>query len=133
MTPVFLDTVGLIAVWERADQWHPAASQVFDGLLREGVPVVTTPQVLLECGNACARRSCRTDVARLRCDLIEAGGLIVPTDREEDEAWAAYARGEASEAGIVDHVSFVIMRRLGIAEVFTNDRHFVAAGFEVLF
>ncbi len=48
-------------------------------------------------------------------------------------AWAAYRRGEAGAAGIVDHVSFEVMRRLGVTEAFTNDRHFVAAGFEVLF
>jgi uncharacterized protein len=35
--------------------------------------------------------------------------------------------------GIVDHVSFTIMRRLGISKAFTNDGHFRAAGFETLF
>jgi predicted nucleic acid-binding protein len=34
---------------------------------------------------------------------------------------------------IVDHVSFAIMRRLGISKAFTNDRPSRAAGFEVLF
>jgi uncharacterized protein len=133
MIPVFLDTVGLIAVWERADQWHATASGVFKSLLRHGVPLVTTPQVLLECGNASARRPCRTDVAELRRDLIAAGGLVPPTPTEEDEAWAAYERGEAGQAGIVDHVSFVVMRRLALSQAFTNDAHFRAAGFETLF
>lgn len=26
MTPVFLDTVGLIAIWDEDDQWHSRAS-----------------------------------------------------------------------------------------------------------
>ena len=39
----------------------------------------------------------------------------------------------ASQAGIVDQVSFIVMRRLGIIEAFTNDKHFEAAGFRVLF
>lgn len=50
-----------------------------------------------------------------------------------EEAWAAYDRGEAGEAGIVDHISFVVMRRLGLTHAFTNDRHFQAAGFTTLF
>jgi predicted nucleic acid-binding protein len=41
--------------------------------------------------------------------------------------------GSAGEAGIVDHLSFAIMRRLGITDAFTNDRHFAAAGFNILF
>lgn len=43
------------------------------------------------------------------------------------------ATWEAAQAGIVDHVSFLVMRRLGITEAFTNDRHFSAAGFITLF
>jgi predicted nucleic acid-binding protein len=48
-------------------------------------------------------------------------------------AWLAFERGAADNAGIVDHVSFTIMRRMGISKAFTNDGHFRAAGFEALF
>jgi predicted nucleic acid-binding protein len=34
---------------------------------------------------------------------------------------------------VVDHVSFIVMRQLGMTEAFTNDRHFRAAGFVPLF
>ena len=30
----------------------------------------------------------------------------------------------------MDHDSFVVMRRLGLVEAFTNDRHFTAAGYD---
>lgn len=59
--------------------------------------------------------------------------LVAPTSDDWLRAWSAYERGEAAHAGIVDHVSFVVMRRLGITEAFTNDRHFSAAGFAALF
>ena len=62
-----------------------------------------------------------------------AGDLYEPTPPEVDPAWADYARGLAGGAGIVDRVSFAVMRRLGLTEVFTNDRHFAAAGFTPLF
>jgi uncharacterized protein len=133
MIPVFLDTVGLLAVWERADQWHAAASGVYQDLLRGGTPLVTTTYVLLECGNASARRPCRADVALLRQALMVTGRLIAPTQPEEDAAWDDYKRGAAGQAGVVDHVSFVVMRRLGLTQVFSNDAHFQAAGFETLF
>jgi len=133
MTDVFLDTVGLLAVWDTADQWHPAADAAYQDLLRQARRLVTTPLVLLECGNAAARRPYRLRVNVLRQTLGQAGLLIDPTAQEIEGAWIAYDRGEAGQAGIVDQVSFLVMRRVGTTEAFTNDRHFQAAGFTVLF
>jgi predicted nucleic acid-binding protein len=85
MTPIFLYTVGLLAVWDIDDQWHNAADAAYERIVSARQPVVTTTFVLLECGNAVARRT------------------------------------------------FAVMRRLGIRQAFTNDRHFQEAGFETLF
>ncbi len=124
----------MVAVWDIADQWHAAAAPVFNELLlRRDARLVTTTLVLYECGNAAARRPYRHLVSSLRKDLGLAGDLYDPTPDDLDRAWAAYARGEAGQAGIVDHVSFAVMRRLGVTDVFTNDRHFQAAGFTLLF
>jgi predicted nucleic acid-binding protein len=130
---VFLDTVGLVAVWNRRDQWHQAAKQAFTQLITGRVHMVTTSYVLLECGNASARHPFRSLVLALRAELLDAGALLEPTIADCEQAWAAYQRGEANNAGIVDHVSFVIMRRLGLTRAFTNDAHFRAAGFETMF
>jgi uncharacterized protein len=133
MNDVFLDTVGLIAVWDDTDQWYVGARAAYKLLLSRGRRLVTTPLVLCECGNASARRTYRSDVCELRKTLIHEGLLIEPAAQEIEDAWAAYERGEAGQAGIVDHVSFQVMRRLGITEAFTNDKHYQAAGFTVLF
>jgi uncharacterized protein len=65
--------------------------------------------------------------------LEQADLVIFPTSADWSAAWSAYSRGEADQAGIVDHVSFIVMRRLGVQQAFTNDRHFRSAGLEVLF
>jgi len=133
MSVVFLDTVGLIAHWDTGDQWHALAAAAYGTVVAARRRVMTTSFVLLECGNAGARRTFRGDVCALRNALELRGELIVPTEADWRDAWTAFERGEAAQAGIVDHVSFVIMRRLGITEAFTNDRHFAAAGFTTLF
>lgn len=133
MTPVFLDTVGLLAVWDRNDQWHEAADRVFANLLNSNRELVTTPLIFIECGNAAARAPFRSRVDALRRSFLDDGRLIEPTGDELDAAWSAYSRGLAGQAGIVDHVSFVVMRRLGLTQAFTSDAHFRAAGFETLF
>ena len=48
MKPVFLDTVGLIAIWDQDDQWHEPASLAFERLKGNRVPVVATTFVLAE-------------------------------------------------------------------------------------
>lgn len=133
MTAVFLDTVGLIAIWDTTDQWHAQAASVFSKLLYDNTPLVTTSYVLLECGNTAARRPYRGRVNQMRVQLRDAGLLVDPSPEEIDLAWQSYDRGKPGDAGIVDHISFVVMRRLGIRQAFTNDRHFTAAGFETLF
>jgi predicted nucleic acid-binding protein len=102
-------------------------------MLSQRRPVVTSTYILLECGNSAARRPYRASVARFREEIEAAGLVVVPSDEDWQAAWAAYWRGEAADADIVDHVSFVLMRRLGIIDAFTNDRHFRAAGFNPLY
>jgi predicted nucleic acid-binding protein len=133
MSVVFLDTVGLIAQWDTGDQWHDLADAAYQQLVAQRKSVVTTTFIVLECGNTAARRTFRSDVCALRHTLELRQELIVPTEDDWKMAWAAFERGEAAQAGIVDHVSFVVMRRLGITDAFTNDRHFLAAGFTTLF
>lgn len=132
MSMVFVDTVGLLALWNKSDQWHSDAKKAF-ARIDENEHLFTTRFVLLECGNAAARTLFRDEVERIRAQFETAQTLISPTEEDWENAWKAYRRGENGNAGIVDQTSFVVMRRLGIHRAFTNDQHFRAAGFEVLF
>jgi uncharacterized protein len=134
MSGVFLDSVGLLALWNASDQWHADAAEAHRRLMERDPPLWITTLVLHECGNRAARRADFRSLAADFRDEMEAGGsLIVPTPDDERTAWTAYRRGEAGSAGIVDHISFVVMRRLGLTHAFTNDAHFRAAGFEPMF
>jgi len=133
VSAVFLDTVGLLALWDADDQWHALASTAFARIVSARQVVVTTSLVLLECANAASRRSYRRDLLEMRDELLAAGGIIDPTGDNVETAWAEYRRGTATGPGVVDLVSFTIMRQLRIDDVFSNDRHFRAAGFQTLF
>ena len=133
MRAVFLDTVGVLALLDVRDQWHAAAEQAWAQVLAEGAEFLTTNLVLVECANAAARRPYRAAVAELREALTAAGAVIEPPREDWEQAWQNYARGAAGNAGVVDHLSFLVMRRHGLTRAFTNDRHFIAAGFEALF
>src|SRR2546422_561054 len=55
---------------------------------------------------------------RLAATVIGSRILIEPTAADINQAWADYAGGFTGSAGIVDHVSFTVMRRLGRTEAF---------------
>lgn|SRR5487761_2212345 len=133
MSMVFVDSVGLLALWNSSDQWHDAAKNAFARINDGRTKLLTTAFILLECGNAASRTPFRSDACIAQEQFEKSGALIWPTEADWKLAWQNYQRGEADAAGIVDHVSFVVMRRLGLAKAFTNDRHFRAAGFETLF
>ncbi|MEO5959947.1 MAG: hypothetical protein ABIZ49_08310 [Opitutaceae bacterium] len=124
---------GFAALWDTSDQWHSAAETAFVGFRDQNRRLLTTSFVLLECGNAAARRPYRSAVCRLRDSLSAAQMLIEPTGEEVEKAWVNFRNGDMHQPGIVDQVSFAVMRRLGLSDAFTNDRHFRAAGFNVLF
>jgi predicted nucleic acid-binding protein len=129
---VFLDTVGLVALWNQSDQWHGAARASFQ-TLPSSVVLFTTTFVLLECGNAVCRTPFRSDVEDLRVRLENDGNLIRPGTHVWQEAWQNYVKGHAGDAGIVDQVSFDVMKKRRVGHVFSNDQHFRAAGFTTLF
>jgi uncharacterized protein len=103
------------------------------GSLRSGSVLRRPPSCWLECGNAASRRPYRSRVGRLRRSLEQRNEVVVPSDEDWRRAWENYEHEEPGQAGIVDHVSFVVMRRLGITQALTNDRHFQTAGFAMLF
>ena len=74
MSVVFVDTVGLLALWNANDQWHTDALRAFAGINDGRTTLMTTSYVLLECGNAVSRTSFRNEACHLR-EQFEAAGI----------------------------------------------------------
>lgn len=132
-SPVFLDTVGLLALWDQSDQWHSLAAQAFQGFSKDRASLYTSSFVLLECANAAARRPYRGTVAALCREMKAAGRVFHPSEEDLEQAWSEYEHGAVGGPGVVDLISFRAMRHLKAERAFTNDRHFLEAGFQVLF
>jgi len=93
---IFLDTVGLLAVREKSDQWHEAEILAMREFAHPGTCTWTSDSVLLECGNAVARKPYRDEFVTMRRDFIELRTLVTPTDAEIEQAWEAYERRYAA-------------------------------------
>ena len=132
--PVFLDTVGLIALLNRDDEYHRSASAVFARIAEEGRGVLTTNLVLGEVGNGLARTSLRKEVAWLIGQLhADPVSTVIHVDRDTFVQGVDLYLARADKLwGLVDCVSFVTMRAMGLADALTADHHFEQAGLNCL-
>jgi predicted nucleic acid-binding protein len=130
---ILYDTVGILALQNKNDPYRAAASLAHLTAYRSNAEFYVTEQVLLEYGNATARSPHRRGLSEYRSIFQQSGTLIAPTPEDIALAWSAYSADRPGGASIVDHISFLIMKRFQIRKVFSDDRHFREAGFETLF
>jgi predicted nucleic acid-binding protein len=127
----FIDTVFVVALLNQRDQYHQRA-EVLAGQY-EGQRFLTTDGVLLEIGNALSRnyKAQAVEVIEhfLSSDDVEVVRL---TPALFEAAFTLYRTHADKEWGLVDCISFVVMRQSGVQDALTFDQHFVQAGFRTL-
>src|ERR1043165_8777410 len=128
---IFLDTSFVIALINEKDQYRNQAEAL--SLRFANSALLTTSAVLLEIGNALAKdfraealsiikvlsHSSRVEVIEIDSDLMEKGLAVY--EKYSEKRW-----------GLVDCISFVVMRETNITQVLTFDKDFEQAGFTVL-
>lgn len=128
---IFVDTLFVIAQINQRDQYHEKASQLADQF--DGYPLLVTDAVLLEIGNALAHNFKREAIAIIEHFLTSEEVKIVNLTPELfNQAFAEYKKYQDKEWGLIDCVSFIVMRKEGVRQALTFDHHFEQAGFQVL-
>lgn len=98
-----------------------------------GQSLVTTDAVLLEVGNALARQYRQDAIALIENFQTSPEIEIVRLDPEVfEQAFDLFRFHSDKTWGLVDCVSFIVMRQYGITDALTCDQHFVQAGFRAL-
>jgi predicted nucleic acid-binding protein len=130
-TKTFIDTLFVVALINQRDQYHERAAGLSASY--EGRRFLITDVVLLEIGNALARKYREQAVQVIENFLSSEDVEIVRLTPELfDHALALYKTHEDKEWGLIDCVSFVVMRQAQIQDAPTFDQHFVQAGFRTL-
>jgi len=131
LNKTFIDTSFSIALVSEKDEDHARAVEL--SLLFEGSPMLTTDSVLLEIGNSLARNFRQEAVETINNFLLSKEIEIIPLNQNLfNRAFALYQTHKDKTWGLVDCVSFVVMRETGITDALTNDKHFQQAGFNAL-
>lgn len=131
---LFLDASFAIALSSPRDQHHEQAARLASQVEQRGVQLVTTRAVVLEIGNALAKRRHREAAAAL-LDALEhdPSVQVIPLSEELfQRGWALYRQHQDKEWGLTDCISFVVMRDRGLTDALTADEHFRQAGFRAL-
>jgi len=128
---IFVDTLFVVAQISQRDQHHKKASELAEQF--DGYPLLVTDAVLLEIGNALARNYKKEAVEVIEHFLTSDEVKVVHlTPQLFDQAFAEYKRHQDKEWGLIDCISFIVMRQEGIRQALTFDHHFEQAGFQVL-
>lgn len=128
---IFVDTSFIIAWLNTRDQLHHKALEMRDKYLSEDW--LTTDCVLLEVGNAFSRHYRAKAIEAIENILTDEKAIVVGLDADLfNRAFEMFKQGDDKTWGLIDCVSFVVMKDRDCTLALTNDQHFNQAGFKAL-
>ena len=130
---IFVDTGAFVGRYFPRDQYHPAALRMWDELARSREPFITSNFVLDEAFTQLARKAGYPFAADKARRIYASSTILIlrPSEDHERMALDFFEKFADQEVNFTDCVSFALMRSHGIHRVFTFDRHFRLAGFDV--
>jgi predicted nucleic acid-binding protein len=135
MTALFVDTFYWIAITDPNDSAHRDALAMTAE--RAVAPLVTTDEVLSEylAHFASATEALRHEAGGIVADLLESPAVRVIAQSRESflSGLALYTSRPDKGYSLTDCISMQTMRREGLTEALTNDRHFEQEGLRALF
>ena len=131
MTSIFLDANFVIALEISDDQHHYAAAQFWTTFIETSFSLVTTSYVLDEIVTFLNRRRQHDKAVRVGNNLLNASHIqLIHVDEPLFyEGWQYFEQHSDKTYSLTDCVSFVLMKKLGLAEALTFDKHFQQSGF----
>lgn len=128
---IFVDTSFVLALINERDQFHDHAAALSHRF--ENLSLTLTDAVLLEIGNALAKDFREEGVAIIKALRNSKRVEVVEIDKRLfEQGLELYEKYGDKKWGLVDCISFVVMRENGLTEVLTFDGDFTQAGFTVI-
>jgi len=130
---IFLDTGPLLARHVAGDQYHRQAVAGWERLVQSELRLLSSNLVLNEAVTLMAYRAGYPFAVGRARNLIQSPRLVLlrPGEEEELEALVLMEKYADQKVSFTDCISFVLMRKRRVRRVFTFDRHFELAGFEI--
>ena len=115
-----------------ADQHHEQAVEFWNRIRVEEPVIYSSEHILDETATLLARRTSYAWSAEWGRDVLGAGVLFLAIEEGDLlEAFFLMKKFADQAVSFTDCISFVLMKREGLHDVFGFDRHFASAGFRV--
>jgi predicted nucleic acid-binding protein len=133
VSKLFVDTGAFLARELAQDQHHVAAARGWGILADSEDRLFSTEHVLDETITLLARRESYAFAAACAATYLQSKAIewLRPTAEDYGKAAKLMRKYADQSVSFTDCVSFVLMRRESITQVFGFDRHFQAAQFEL--
>ncbi len=130
MRKLFVDTGAFIAKEIASDQHHGRAKQLW-AEAKEGL-LFSSEHVLDECATLLARRTNYANASSWGKDALESGIEWLQNQPSDwNDAFRLMRKYADQGVSFTDCLSFTMMKRAGLKDVFGFDRHFESAGFRL--
>jgi predicted nucleic acid-binding protein len=128
----FIDTSAFFAVLDETDNNHKMAALIWGDLLERDALLITTNYVILECFALMQNRLGRDAVRIFQEDVLPLVTIQWVGEDEHRAGVVSFLTAGGRRLSLVDCVSFVVMRALGLKEAFCFDRDCEEEGFMCL-
>ena len=134
MTNIFIDTSAFIALYLKGDEFDERAALFLDKTDKK--TIFLTSNYILDEVYTFLRSNKGKETAISFAEFLAQNSQIVILKRigleDEKKAFELFRKLDLSKLSFTDCTSFALMKRLEIKEVFSFDKHFAKAGFEVI-
>lgn len=134
MRRFFLDTGFLIALESSDDQHHKAAQDFWHPFLETGTVFVTTSYVFDEVTTYFNSRAHHSKAVEVGQNLLESQAIefIHISQNLFMSGWEIFKKHNEKRYSLTERISFAVMKKEGLQNVLSFDRHFEQAGFQLL-
>lgn len=132
MSRVFVDTSGVLALLIPGDKAHKRALRAFRQLAEERAGLATTSYTLVEIYALLGRRFGMDEVSRFRDAYEPLLDVVWIDQRLHTSGLETMLNSGRRRLSLVDATSFVVMEQEQIDRAFAIDKHFAAAGFQLV-
>lgn len=132
MKRVFADTSALYALLDKSDHFHAQCRDAFNRFQPEEIELVCSSYIVVETLALLQNRIGVSSVRRWQTEFEPILTICWVDADLHGRALTSLVASGRRDVSLTDWTSFLLMRRKGILEAFTCDKHFSEQGFQIL-